>query len=253
LLFDYWTVSGDAWAKEELRQLGESLKGLMRLEKYATAGMQPARAEGWCMQGFVQAYLATGDPAIKDYALRRIHDIVDPQRSAWHASQVLAIQGSHALTGFPSPHQFFMPWQHAAVIYGFLAAHEFFEDATSLAIAEAVATTVEYSWVTNYQDPVYGFVANGLRYYTPIWFNNAWIPANYWDNTPGIGVRWGSSPLGGAHVFLTGALHRLAQTTANAAVRQKALYYGNIILGPLDDQKRWYRWNVTVHEPWAPP
>ena len=25
LLFDYWTISGDAWAKEELRQLGESL------------------------------------------------------------------------------------------------------------------------------------------------------------------------------------------------------------------------------------
>ena len=44
LLFDYWTISGDAWAKEELRQLGQSLKGLMRLNYYYTAAIQAARA-----------------------------------------------------------------------------------------------------------------------------------------------------------------------------------------------------------------
>src|SRR5439155_2786585 len=45
LLFDYWTVSGDAWAREELRQLGESLRGLLRPHGYETSSLQPARAE----------------------------------------------------------------------------------------------------------------------------------------------------------------------------------------------------------------
>src|SRR5262249_51600362 len=92
LLFDYWTVSGDEWAREELRQLGQSLKGLMRLHGYSTAYLQAVRAEGWTMQGFAQIYQATGDESIKDYALRRIHEVVDVQRRNGHPSHALAFQ-----------------------------------------------------------------------------------------------------------------------------------------------------------------
>ncbi|MBL8722587.1 MAG: hypothetical protein JNK49_01000 [Planctomycetes bacterium] len=246
LLFDYWTMSGDAWAKEELRQLGESLKALMRLRQYATAGLQPTRAEGWCMQGFAQIYQATQDPALKDYAMRRVNEIIEVQRNKNHASKAMAFQSNYAGTSYPMTHQFFMPWQHGSVLYGFLGAYKSFREPILLQIAEAVVDTVEYSWVTNYQDPQRGLVAQGLRYYTPVQHNGNAIAPNYWDNTPNIGVRWGDSPLGGAHTFLTGGLHHLAVLGSTASVRNRALQYGSVLLGTLSANGRWEKWNYCL-------
>ena len=249
LLFDYWTISGDAWAREELRQLGQSLKGLMRLDGYNTAILQAARAEGWCMTGFVHAYLATADESIKDYALLRIRDVIEGQRSGWHESKALVMQDSHPLTGFPTEHKFYMPWQHAPVIYGFLAAHRFFGDATSLQIAEDTVEAVRYAWVTNYNDPVFGLVRNGLRYYVPTWHNNQWVPANFFDSSHGIKWGGGGSPLGGAHTFLTGALFTLADRSPDPAIQNGALFYANHLLQTWGDDDRWTKWTFTVREP----
>ncbi len=248
LLFDYWTVSGDAWAREELRQLGESVKGLMRLKGYYTASVQPARAEGWCMVGLVQAYLATGDVGLRDYALRRVHEVCEPQRQQAHPSRTMYIQDNDPRTTFPQSHRFIMPWQHAAVIYGFLAAHEFFGDDTCLRIAEDAVATVEYSWVRDYLDPVFGLVPDGLRFHAPYEHNGSAVAVDVWDATPGIGVRWGDEPLGGAHDFFNAALLLLAERSEDPVVQQKALHYGNILLGPLDDAARWYKWNTVAPE-----
>ncbi len=250
LLFDYWTVSGDAWAKEELRQLGESLKGLMRLEYYYTASLQAARAEGWTMQGFAQCYQATRDPALKAYAMRRVNEIVDVQRRKTHPSKAMTFQGDYPSTGYPAGHQFFMPWQHGAVLYGYLGAHEAFGEPKLLEIASDVAQTVEYSWVTNYASPTFGQVANGLRYYVPAAHNGTPVPANYWDSLP-QGVRFGDSPLGGAHGFLIGGLHLLAERTADPVVRQRALQYGGLLRGPVASLDRWYKWNVCLPAKYA--
>lgn len=245
LLFDYWTVSGDAWAKEELRQLGQSLKSLMRLTRYSTAYMQAARAEGWTMQGFAQVYLATGDASIKDYALRRVHEIVDVQRLKNHASKAIVAQGDYAGTGYPTPHQFFMPWQHGAVLYGYLGAYRFFEDPLMLAICEDVVTTVEYSWVTNFQDQNFGRVADGLRYYVPYSYNGVLIPPNYWDNPP-TSAKFGDSPLGGAHTFLIGGLYTLAEWSGSSSVRQRALRYAEKLWPAADNTSRWDKWHFGV-------
>ncbi|GAB4153282.1 MAG: hypothetical protein Fur0037_22090 [Planctomycetota bacterium] len=246
LLFDYWTVTGDCWAQEELRQLGQSLKALMRLERYTTSHIQAVRAEGWTMQGFAQAYLATGDSSIKDYALQRLAQTVEVEREKNHPSRALTFQGNYVGTRFPLSHQFYMPWQHGALLYGYLGAYRFFRDPLLLRIAEDVTTAVEYAWVSGYQDPQRGFVQEGLRYYCPVEYNGQPIPANYWDGDPSIGVRWGDSPLGGAHTFLIGGLHLLADWTQDAAVRQRALYYGNMLLGQLDGNGRWNKWNYCV-------
>lgn len=246
LLFDYWTISGDCWAKEELRQIGQSLKGVMRIRRYTTAHIQAVRAEGWTMQGFAQSYLATGDTALKDYAVRRLRENIDPERESGHASKALTFQGNYLGTRFPLNHEFFMPWQHGALLYGYLGAYRFFRDPLLLHIAEDVTTTVEYSWVTNFQDGHYGLVQNGLRYYTPVSHNGQPIPANYWDNDPAVGVRWGDSPLGGAHTFLIGGLHLLADMTEDNSVRQRALYYGTMLLGHLDNNGMWNKWNYCV-------
>lgn len=241
LLFDYWTISGDAWAKEELRQLGQSLKGLMRMQYYYTQYIQPARAEGWCMQGFAQVYQATQDQSIKDYAMRRVNEIIDPERRKDHPSRAMMFQQNYASTQYPLNHEFFMPWQHGAVLYGFLGAYRCFDEPILMEIAEDVATTVEYSWVTNMNHPTLGFVTNGLRYYVPASHNGTPVPANYWDGLS-VGAHFGDSPLGGAHTFLLASLHLLADMTDDATVRAKALNYGGMIRGNVSENDRWNKW-----------
>ncbi len=246
LLFDYWTASGDAWAKEELRQLGESLKATMRLTTYSTAHMQAVRAEGWCMQGFAQIYQATQDASLKAYAMRRVNEIVNVERMASHASKALAFQANYAGTYFPMSHQFYMPWQHGALLYGYLGAYRSFNEPILLDIAEDVVEAVQYAWVNNYQDPARGLVASGLRYYVPISYNGTPVAANYWDTVGGIGVRWGDSSLGGAHTFLTGGLHHLAEMGRTNSVRSRALNYGAQLLGTMNAAGRWDKWSFCL-------
>jgi len=245
LLFDYWTISGDAWAKEELRQLGQSLKGVMRLQFYYTAYVQAARAEGWCMQGFAQVYQATHDVSIKTYAMRRVNEIVDVQRHKYHPSRALAWQSNYPSTHYPYNHEFFMPWQHGAVLYGYLGAYRCFNEPVLLQIASDVVDTVAYSWLTNVQTTQFGFVTAGLRYYVPATYNGVEVPANYWDAPP-IGIAWGDSPLGGVHTFLTGGLHHLAALTTSSSVRNRALTYGGMLLGEMWDSDRWNKWNYCL-------
>ncbi|MFT4512736.1 MAG: hypothetical protein ACI91B_001434 [Planctomycetota bacterium] len=241
LLFDYWTISGDEWAKEELRNLGQSLKGTMRLIYFYTQNLQAARAEGWCMQGFAQVYQATRDESLKAYAMRRVNEIIEPERHKEHSSRAMTFQANYPGTQYPLNNEFFMPWQHGAVIYGFLGAYRAFDEPLLLEIAEDVVETVEYSWVTNMNHPVMGFVSQGLRYYVPVTHNGAPVPANYWDNLS-IGAHFGDSPLGGAHTFLTASLYLLADFTADGAVRSKALQYGSELLGTVQESNRWNKW-----------
>jgi hypothetical protein len=251
LLFDYWTLTGDCWAQEELRQLGQSLKGLMRCTIYGTQFTQAVRSEGWTMQGFAQVYQATGDENIKQYALRRVHQIVDPQRMRNHPSRAMGFQENYEGTGWPMPHKFYMPWQHGAVLYGYLGANRFFRDAVMEQICEDVVPCVEYAWVTNYQDPQYGLVANGLRYYVPVEFNGAPVAPNFFDAS--AGVHWGDSPLGGAHTFLIGGLLLLSEATADNGLSQRALQYGSLLRGPgLTDYDRWDKWHYVLTENFAP-
>jgi hypothetical protein len=241
LLFDYWTVSGDEWAKEELRQLGQSLKGLMRLRTYYTATIQAARAEGWCMQGFAQCYQATRDESLKQFAMRRAVEVVDAQRRKSHPSRAMTFQANYPTTGYPTNNEFFMPWQHGAVLYGFLGAYVAFDEPVLLEIAEDVVRTVAYSWVSNVNSNYFGFVPQGLRYYVPATFNGTPVPANHWDSLPN-GVYFGDGPLGGAHTFLIGGLHHLAELSGDATVRQQAAYYGGMLAGSLNDNRRWDKW-----------
>ncbi|MEY3163152.1 MAG: hypothetical protein RIT25_3147 [Planctomycetota bacterium] len=253
LLFDYWTISGDAWAKEELRQLGETLKGLMRLQGYNTAYVQAVRAEGWTMQGFVQVHLATGDASIRDYALRRALEVIDSQRMKAHTSRAVSFAANYPATLFPGSHKFFMPWQHGSILYGFLAAYRFFQDPVLLEIAEDVVRAVDYGWVKGFQDPRFGYVANGLRYYVPVEVNGTPTSPEAFDTNRSIGPRWGDSPLGGAHTFLIVGLHALAELTSRTNIRDKALEYGSALFpGNWDNNMRWSKWHYCMPLRYAP-
>jgi len=253
LLFDYWCISGDAWAKEDLRQLGESIKGTLRLHGYVTERVQPMRAEGWCMQAFAQVYQATQDEAMKQYALRRVHEVIEVGRHHEHPSKAMYFQSNYSGSLFPFDHKFLYVYQGGAVLYGYLGAYKAFGDPTLLAIAEDVVPALDYALVTNHNDPVLGYVAAGLRYYTPVEHNGQLVPANYWDNTAGIGVRFGSTALGGPNTFLIGGLYHLAQLTDDPAVAQRAEYFGDLICGTLDDDARWNKWDYCMPAAFAAP
>jgi len=198
------------------------------------------------MQGFAQVYQATRDPALKDYAMRRVNEVVDVQRRKTHPSRAMTFQSNHTATLYPFDHEFFMPWQHGAVLYGYLGAYRSFNEPLLLQIAGDVVNTVEYSWVSNVNTPEFGLVGAGLRYYVPATYNSVQVPANYWDAPP-IGIHFGGSPLGGAHTFLTGGLHLLAVLTPNPSLRARALYFGGQLLGgQMGDNDRWNKWNYCL-------
>ncbi len=249
LLFDYWSLSGDCWAQEEIRQLGQSLKALMRVQSFNTRYIQAVRAEGWCMQAFVQAYLATGDVNLKNYAFLRTRDTVDAQRRKTHASMAMAFQGNYGGTGWPMNHEFYMPWQHGAVLFGYLGAYRHFADPLYLRIAEDVVGAVEYAWVRNYRSAQFGLVTDGLRYYVATTYNGAAISASHWDAA--YGIRFGDGPLGGAHTFLTTGMFLLADHTLRSAVRNKAIAYASLLRQGELGTRRWDKWHFCIPEHFA--
>ena len=249
LLFDYWTVSGDAWAQEELRQLGETLRGIMRPSGYMTSELQSAQCEGWAMHGLVQAFQATGDMRFRDFALNRLHAVVDPSQPQ-HASGALTFTGTSSSTGFPTPHEFYMPWQHGAVMYGYLAAWKFFGEERLLQACEDASRSVEYGWVTGYEDPLLGLIPNGIRFYVPVGYNGDPVLADAFDSQ--VGVIWGGPPLGGRNRMLLGGLMLLADTTGVAAVRQRTIVYGTLLESPpYSEDELWSRWHYVVPEHWV--
>lgn len=203
------------------------------------------------MQGLVQAFLATDDLRYRDAALDRLHDIVERDRAKNHTSKAVTLLDSDPRTGFPDPHRFYMPWQHGAVLFGYLAGWKFFGDPLFLEVCDGVTRCVEYGWVRNVQDPQFGFVPEGLRFYVPVEHNNAPAPPSVFD--PTHGVRFGDSPLGGAHTILAAGLLMHARTSPDPTARARGLRYGELLLQlPLDDDDRWDKWFYCVPAEWLP-
>ena len=255
LLFDYYTITGDPWAKKEMAQLGESFKSMFRINTgagFATENMQCVRCEGWTMQAWTMIYLVTQDTSIRDYAMRRFEEVVYPQRRDDHAASAIAWQSNYPTVG-PFNHEFFMPWQHGAALYGYLGAYNSFEASAGsgttsslLHICEAIPGMLEYSWVSSYESPIFGFVAQGLRYYVPTTYNGNPIPASGFEQYTN-GAQFGDSPLGGAHTFLTAGLYHLKALTSDSAVAAQADYYADFIRGStLSDENLWNKWHYQI-------
>ena len=250
LAFDYYTVTGDAWAKDEMRQLGESLRGLMRPQGFYTSVMQTPRTEGWVMQGLVQAYVATGDLRYRSFAIDRLRGVVERDRLRNHASGALLFQSQDGRTPFPTPHRYFMPWQHGALLYGYLAAWKFFGDPLFLQLCEETSACVGYAWARDFQDPILGFVPNALRYYCPVEYQGNPVLPDAFDAT--LGVVYGDGPLSGANSIPMGALLLLSQVAQNPGVRQACEQYGTLLARlPLTDARRWEKWYSVLPQPWG--
>ncbi|MEO0480390.1 MAG: VCBS repeat-containing protein [Planctomycetota bacterium] len=246
LLFDYWTLTGDHWAQEEIRQLGESLMAMMRLERFQLKNISNARAEGWTMAGFVQAYLATGDERLKDFAFARIDEIIEPQR--WKGSvPVIREQRPDPRSGFGADVTFYPPWEHGSVMVGFLAAHHFFGSQKALAIAEDVTKVIDYAWVRDYTEPDTGtFIPHAVRYWCPLRQNGEWLPASVFDYTQGAYIP--SHPLGSVNQMLVAGLFHLERFSKDADVLALARFQRRHLLPAMTDTNRWNKWFVAVPE-----
>ena len=247
VLFDYWTLTGDLWAKEELRQLGESLKGMMRLRDYPSANMRTTRAEGWCMVGFVQCYLATGDDSLKTYALRRIHEIVEVQRWKNHPSRTFHEYEADPRYGLGAQTTGYPPWEFGGVMFGYLAAHRFFGDELSLHIAEDCVRSIDYSWISNYTNPRTGqHFDDAIRYATPLRDNGVDVPATYRDSDPNYGAIIPSEPLGSVNEFLVGGLALMAEHTTDQYILDRAARQLQKLYPAPTDYLRWRKWFLVV-------
>ncbi len=244
ILYDHWVLTGDHRDRDEIAALAEGALGGTRPFKYFPSKVVlAARAEGWIAQALVKAWLVTGDRRYRAHLLDRIHRIVEPLRRKTHPSRALTIQRSHPATGFPTPHEFYMPWQHAAVVHGYMAVWRWFGDPVARKIAHDVLTCVIYAWVRNYKDPKFGLVRDGLRYFVPTSYKGKAVPADAFDRT--IGVRWGDGPLGGAHTFLIGAMDLLREDPLSPQEYVVATYVREALLGPMrrNGDWRWRRWS----------
>lgn len=251
LVFDYWTLTGDAWARDELRQLGENLRGLMRPAGYFTSSLESVRAEGWIAQGLVQCWLATGDTRYRSFLIDRFEGIVERDRLRGHPSGAVDVVRDDVRTGFPLPHTYYMPWQHGALLYGYLAAYKFFGDARFLRLCEDAAPCVAHAWVRNVVLPGQGLVPDALRYYCPASYQGNVTAPDVFDGS--VGVLYGDGPLTGVHSMLLGGMLHLAEVATTESVRQQGAQYGSLLLNlPIDDRDRWDKWFAVAPAAFVP-
>ncbi len=244
-LFDYFAMTGDWRCIDEMRMLGECYLGLFRFKKYQISeGPLNARAEGWPAQAAIKIWFATGEDRFIEGLRRRIRDIIEPKRRKDHPSKAISFEPAHPLTLFPTQSTALVPWQHAAIIYGYYPLWQYWGDPLARQIAHDMVSVVEYSWVFNYTDPVLGFLPNMMRYYVPISYLGKPVSPDIWDHTQGIGVRYGDLPLGGAHTHFAAALDVLAEDTTDPIEYAKNRYARKHLMHdkPTTDRWRFSRW-----------
>lgn len=253
LYFDYWTLTGDEWAKEEMRQLGESLRGVMHYHGYTTDKVMFIRAEGWTMQAAVQSYLATGDERFKTKAVRRTNEIIETGRHKTHASRALRVEPNATNSRFPGSNlagsarienEFITSWQNYAVFYGYLAAYEFFDDPLFLTIAEDSVHTISYSFVENYTDNLGNFRTAGLRYSCLFSVFGVEVPPDHYDSDPSYNINFAS----GTATMNAAGLLRVARLTRDAALAAEARRLAFLIVPTLTNNSRWNKWTYMLPE-----
>jgi hypothetical protein len=127
LLYDFYCLTGDAWTREELRVIGQQLRGILVLRpKYFYGHMFSSRGEGWCMKALVLCYLATGDESLKQRGIARLHRVIEPERGK--APNAYAVSQEPHPNAFGPGVRWDAPWQQAAFVMGMAAAYRYFGD-----------------------------------------------------------------------------------------------------------------------------
>ncbi|MEM7201881.1 MAG: hypothetical protein AAF628_16560 [Planctomycetota bacterium] len=128
LLHDWYWLTGDPFARDELRRAGLGLRRVVEAAPFATS-----RGEGWCLQAAVLIARATDDWALVADLHRRFAEQVRPLLRDPPSAVVLS-QPAHP-DAFGPAESFDAPWQQAALVHGLHAAWRATGDATLAADA----------------------------------------------------------------------------------------------------------------------
>lgn len=132
LVFDWWWLTGDAFARDELARLGRAVPDLL-----ATAEFRTARGEGNALLAGVLCARATGDrellARLLDHALERLAPALRP-----NGSTMVLPQPPHPLV-LDGKTAFDAPYQQAQLVRGLAALHAATGDPRLLAPLARVA------------------------------------------------------------------------------------------------------------------
>ena len=158
LLFDYYWLCGDEWAREELARLGRSIVGLL-----ASARFRTSRGEGNCLEAGVLCARATGDVELVTTLDTHARTVLLPLLDRLDQG-VAVVQPPH-LGVLDGKAPFDAPWQMAQLVRGLtaLAAAGGSEDLnlTAVQVAHAMATS---GWVDGAGPKTFVGVGAGGRY-----------------------------------------------------------------------------------------
>lgn len=254
LVFDYHAVTGSHWALDEIKMLGQYVRGIWRFQDYWSAKPISARAEGWVLQLLTACYVATGNEDFKADVIRRIDEVTNKFRHVDHPSRAMFFERNYPSTKYPGDNRFIVPWQHAAVAIGFVSAFRFCGSRTALDIAEDSIRTAEYAMVRNFTDPVSKtFHEWNMRFYIPVSFTGTYkgksytdfmTPKDFFDADPAVGVRLG----GGVPEFWKSATFLVARYSGDANIQTLAVDIGDRVMGEYkaDGSHWWNKWAVSV-------
>lgn len=111
LLYEFYWLTGDPLAREELARMGRGLRPLLAALPFVTA-----RGEGWCLQAGVAIARATDDRQLLEDLHQRFVERILPQLG--RPPQTCALpQPAHA-DAFGGLEPFDAPWQMAALVHG---------------------------------------------------------------------------------------------------------------------------------------
>lgn len=185
-MFEYYTLTGDPWAKEAIKNMATQAKGAAKIggsPQLYTYKIYSTRAEGLLSKAWAQAYEVSRDESFRDYAIDRAEHVqvegrtTDSHKPAitwenhtgdltvdWREFQYLG-----AIFPFPGPGKFYIPWQHAHILHGCLGAYNSFEASANpsalLSNSEIAIDAIQNAWVSAYVDSYWGYVPDGVRYY----------------------------------------------------------------------------------------
>ncbi len=164
LLFDYYWLTGDAFARDELARMGRGLRVLLDQVPFVTG-----RGEGWCMQAAVLIAAATEDYELLDWVEQRFAAKIQALIGTQAQSFVLRQPPHDHVLGKDEP--FDMPWQMAAFVHGLTALHAATDDAKYADIAVATALKMAgVGWLKGI-GPKYAISAlDSTRYQMPVGF-----------------------------------------------------------------------------------
>ncbi|MHC5063104.1 MAG: hypothetical protein ACYTG5_03915 [Planctomycetota bacterium] len=130
LLYDYYWLTGDPYALDELARIGKGLSPLLAGLPFMTS-----RGEGWCLQAGVQIARATGDRELIASLYRRFEEVILPELGR-HPDCYAIRQPAHA-DALGEGESFDLPWQMAALIYGL---HALFQETGSEDLRDAIVS-----------------------------------------------------------------------------------------------------------------